>query len=101
MCEPLDIFGLSERVLSAYQMCFNANIVSMKEQSHTPHANQGYNHLVSKQDKKEIVETCASHQCASLEENKGVCIGQGALVHTDIPFPKQLRHRYGYNFTAA
>ena len=61
MCEPLDGFGSHDRVLAAHQMRCNENIMSMKEELHTSHANQGCNQLVAKQYKKELVETIASH----------------------------------------
>ena len=61
MCEPLDGFGLYEFVLAAHKMHCDAKIISVKEQLHTSHANQGYNQIFGKQDKKELVETLASN----------------------------------------
>ena len=52
MCEPIDGFGSHGNFLAAYQMRCNTDIISMKEELHTSHTNQGYDQIFAKQDKK-------------------------------------------------
>jgi hypothetical protein len=57
VCELLDGFKLHENVLQAHELRANALIVSLKEESNSSHVNQGYDHLVAKNDKKNAAES--------------------------------------------
>ena len=55
--ELLDGFKSHENVLDANELRALNKVTSLKEESNTSHANQGYNQFVAKNDKKVAAET--------------------------------------------
>ena len=100
MYKTLDWFGSHERVLAAHWMCCNANIIYIKEDSHTFHDNQGYNQLVVKQDKKNLWRHLHHIDVHYFNITRVAALISGRLFILTFPLSKQRYRRCVKNHTA-
>ena len=84
VAELLDGFKSHENVLAAHQLRAENKISSLKEESNTSHANQGYDQLVAKNDKKVAAETLYVQRSLSKFRTGKTNIDQYDLILTGI-----------------
>jgi hypothetical protein len=82
--ELLDGFKSHENVLAAHRLRAENNIRSLKEESNTLHANQGYDQETAKQDKKHAAESLYDQRKVKKMNTGKTRIDQYDLVLTGI-----------------
>ena len=82
--ELLDGFKSHENVLAAHRLRAENNIRSLKEESNSSHANQGYDQEAAKQDKKNAAESLYDQRKVKKMQTGKTRIDQYDLVLTGI-----------------
>ena len=82
--ELLDGFKSHENVLEAHELRAENKIRSLKEESNSSHANQGYDQLVAKNDKKVAAETLYEQRKLIKHQTGKTNIDQYDLILTGI-----------------
>jgi hypothetical protein len=78
----LDGFKLHKNVLKAHELCSDALIISLKEESNSSHVNQSYNQLVAKNNKKNAAKSLYDQRKAKKFATGKTNITQYNLIHT-------------------
>jgi hypothetical protein len=82
--ELLDGFKPHENVLNAHKLWADNLIISLKEESNSSHANQGYDQLTAKNDKKNAAESLYDQRKAKKWQTRKAQIDQYDLVLTTM-----------------
>ena len=82
--ELLDGFKSHENVLTAHELRYEHKIISLREESNSSHANQGYDQLVAKNDKKVAAETLYEQRKLLKSQTSKSNITQYDLIVTGI-----------------
>ncbi len=82
VCKLPNPFKSHKNVLKTHELCSDALIISLKEESNSIHVNQGYDQLVAKNNKKNAAKSLYGQRKAKKFATGKTNITQYNLIHT-------------------